>query len=149
MIRVASINDAQQICAVLRESITKLCVLDHRGDQKELDEWLENKTVQNCETWIRNEGTNFFVAEKDGKVVGVSSISSDGHIGLCYVLPEVKGHGYGTKLLKAVEGSVLNSGIQSFSLESTITAKGFYEYFGYTRTGGTDNHPEYEKAIKP
>ena len=49
MIREARVTDAQQVCSVLRASITELCELDHRGDQKELDEWLANKTVQNCE----------------------------------------------------------------------------------------------------
>ncbi len=149
MIREAKITDAQQICDVLRRSIVELCALDHRGDQKELDEWLENKTVQNCETWLKSERTNFFVAEKNGKIVGVSSINHDGYIGLCYVLPEVKGHGLGAKLLMAAETSVLSLGVQSFNLESTITAKGFYEHLGYTHTGGSKDRPEYEKATKP
>ena len=149
MIREAKITDAQQICDVLRRSITELCELDHRGDQKELDEWLENKTVQNCETWLKNEKTNFFIAESNGRIVGVSSISHDGYIGLCYVLPEVKGHGLGAKLLKAAEASVLNLDVQSFKLESTITAKGFYEHLGYIQTGGSQGRPEYEKATKP
>ena len=149
MIREAKITDAQQICNVLRRSITELCELDHRGGKKELDEWLENKTVQNCESWLKNERTNFFIAESNGRIVGVSSINHDGYIGLCYVLPEVKGHGLGAKLLNAAEASVSNLDVQSFKLESTITAKGFYEHLGYIHTGGSQDRPEYEKATKP
>jgi len=73
LIREAIVTDAQQVCSILRTSITELCELDHRRDQKELDEWLSNKTVQNCESWINNERINFFVAESNGKIVGVSS----------------------------------------------------------------------------
>ena len=149
MIRKAKVTDAQQVCNVLRISITELCKLDHRGDQKELDEWLENKTVKNCETWIRNESTNFFVAENDGRVVGVSSISHGGFVGLCYILPEVKDHGFGGQLLKAAEASILNLGVRVFSLESTITAKGFYEHFGYIQSGIKDNCLGYKKTTKP
>ena len=149
MIREARVTDAQQVCSVLRASITELCELDHRGDQKELDEWLANKTVQNCEVWINNKGTNFFVAETNGKIVGLSSISHDGHVGLCYVLPEVKGVGFGGQLLKAAEASVLKPGVQSYTLKSTITAKGFYEHFGYRQTGTKDNSLEYAKISKP
>ena len=148
LIRKAKITDAQQICDVLRKSITELCELDHRGDPKELDEWLKNKTVQNCETWLKNDKTNFFVAENNGRIVGVSSINHDGYVGLCYVLPEVKGHGFGARLLEAAETSVLSLGVQSFNLESTITAKGFYEHLGYIQKGGSQDRPKYEKPQK-
>lgn len=149
LIREAEVADAHQVCDVLRTSIIELCEQDHRGNQKELDDWLENKTVQNCEVWIKNERTNLFVAESNGRVVGVSSINHDGNIGLCYILPEVKGQGLGGQLLEAAEKSVLGLGIRSFSLESTITAKGFYEYFGYTKTSSMENCLEYEKPSKP
>ena len=149
MIREATITDVEQICDVLRRSIIELCELDHQGDEEKLNEWLENKTVQNCQNWVKHERTNFFVAERNGKIVGVCSISHDGYISLCYVLPEIKGHGIGTQLLKAAEASVLSLGVQSFSLESTITAKGFYERLGYIHTGGSQNRPKYEKSTKP
>jgi len=149
LIREAIVTDAQQVCSILRTSITELCELDHRRDQKELDEWLSNKTVQNCESWINNERINFFVAESNGKIVGVSSISHDGFVELCYVLPEVKGLGFGGQLLKVAEDSVSNLDVQSFTLESTITARGFYEYFGYIQTGTKENCLDYMKFNKP
>ncbi len=148
LIREARISDAQQVCSVLRTSITELCELDHRRNKKELDAWLANKTVKNIESWINNERINFFVAENNGKIVGVSSISHDGFIGLCYILPEVKGLGFGRQLLKVAEDSVLNLDVQLFTLESTITAKGFYEYFGYVQTAIKDNGLNYRKFKK-
>lgn len=146
MIRKATSKDAEDVCRVLRTSITELCHLDHCGDKKKIDEWLENKTTENCKEWIENESINAFVAENNGKIVGVSTISRDGYVLLCYVLPEVKGQGFGGQLLKAAETSDLNNGVQSFSLESTLTAKGFYEYHGYSRVRESEDCLEYEKS---
>ncbi len=148
MIRKARVSDAQQICNVLRRSIIELCELDHQKNQKELDEWLANKTIQNCEAWINNKKINFFVAENDGKIVGVSSINHNGFLELCYILPEAKGLGFGGELLKVAEDSVLALGIQVFTLESTITAKEFYEYFGYIQTTIKENALTYMKFSK-
>jgi len=148
LIRKAKVSDAQQICNVLRRSIIELCELDHQKNQKELDEWLVNKTIQNCEAWINNKKINFFVAENDGKIVGVSSINHNGFLELCYILPEAKGLGFGGELLKVAEDSVLDLGIQVFTLESTLTAKGFYEYFGYIQTGIKENSLNYMKFSK-
>ncbi|MDH1975665.1 GNAT family N-acetyltransferase [Aliarcobacter butzleri] len=148
MIRKAKVSDAQQICNVLRRSIIELCELDHQKNQKELDEWLANKTIQNCEAWINNKKINFFVAENDGKIVGVSSINHNGFLELCYILPEAKGLGFGGELLKVAEDSVLDLGIQVFTLESTLTAKGFYQHFGYIQTGIKENSLSYMKFSK-
>jgi len=145
LIREARVSDAKQVCSVLRASITELCELDHRKNQNELDAWLANKTVQNCEAWINNQRINFFVAENNGKIVGVSSITHEGFIELCYILPEVKGLGFGKQLLKIAEDSVLDLGVKSITLESTITAKGFYEYFGYIQTSIKENCLSYTK----
>ena len=145
MIREARVSDAKQVCSVLRASITELCELDHRKNQNELDAWLANKTVQNCEAWINNQRINFFVAENNGKIVGVSSITHEGFIELCYILPEVKGLGFGKQLLKIAEDSVLDLGVKSITLESTITAKGFYEYFAYIQTSIKENCLSYTK----
>jgi GNAT superfamily N-acetyltransferase len=145
LIREATAEDAEQFCDVLRTSITELCYLDHRGDKKLLDEWLENKTVQNCKEWIVNPGTNAFVAETNGKIVGVSTIGHDGFVFLCYVIPKFKGQGVGGQLLKSAEASVLKMGVHSFKLESTITAKEFYEHHGYLKVGKSTNCLEYEK----
>lgn len=148
MIRKAKVSDAQQVCNVLRRSIIELCELDHQKNQIELDKWLANKTIQNCEAWINNKKINFFVAENDGKIVGVSSINHNGFLELCYILPEAKGLGFGGELLKVAEDSVLDLGIQVFTLESTLTAKGFYEYFGYIQSHSEENYLSYTKPIR-
>lgn len=149
MIRNAEVRDAEGFCHVIRTSIIELCELDHHGNNVELEEWLDNKTVRNCRNWILNKDSNTFVAERNGRIVGVSHIGHCGHLFLCYVLPSVKGLGIGGQLLSAAEGSVIHMGIKSLSLESTVTAKRFYEHRGYVANGKTKNCLAYVKLIKP
>ena len=51
-IRHAEPKDSLEICAVVRRSITELCVVDHRGLDEILSPWLANKTPKNVVRWI-------------------------------------------------------------------------------------------------
>ncbi len=148
MIRTADVEDAEEFCSVIRSSIIELCKLDHQNNKKVLDDWLQNKTVKNCQEWITSNNSNSFVAELNAKIVGVAVMGHNGHLYLCYVLPEVKGKGIGRQLLQAAEHSVLHLDLPALSLESTITAKGFYEHYGYRQVGKTEHCLKYTKAIE-
>ncbi len=148
MIRTADVEDAEEFCSVIRSSIIELCKLDHQNDKQILNDWLQNKTVKNCREWITSKSSNSFVAELDAKIVGVAVMGHNGHLYLCYVLPEVKGQGIGRQLLHAAEHSVHHLDLPAFSLESTITAKGFYEHYGYLHVGETERCLKYTKAIE-
>ena len=52
MIRKATINDAKEFCQVLCISITELCKKDYENNDKILEKWLSNKTIENCKKWI-------------------------------------------------------------------------------------------------
>ncbi len=148
MIRKAKQSDAKDFCNVIRTSIIKLCKMDHSDDPEVLKEWLENKTIENCEKWILSINTNTFVAEHNGNIVGIADIGHNGHLYLCYLLPEVKGLGIGKKLLVEAEKSVLNLGLDKLTLDSTLSSKGFYEHYGYVCTSNTDMCLTYTKVIK-
>lgn len=73
-VRQAEPRDAENAVAVLRRSITELCVEDHRGDAGTIAKWLANKTPQVLRAWIES-GDNFcVVAEADDQVIGVGLI---------------------------------------------------------------------------
>jgi N-acetylglutamate synthase-like GNAT family acetyltransferase len=148
LIRKAETKDSDEFCSVIRTSITELCRHDYMGDVKLLGEWLENKTVENCKKWIRSKSSTSLVAEKNNKVVGVADISHEGHLLLCYLIPEVKGQGIGHRLLMAAEESVIKKGVKTLTLESTLTARKFYESHGYKHVGHTSKCLKYVKIIK-
>lgn len=132
-IRRATIEDAREACALLRRSITELCLLDHGGDPKFLAKWLSNKTVENVRRWILK--THFFVAEEGGALLGCAAMTGSGKITLHYVAPEARFRGVSKALMLQLEGIANALGIPECSLESTQTARRFYRSLGYVDSG--------------
>jgi ribosomal protein S18 acetylase RimI-like enzyme len=135
IVREASPEDALLACEVLRRSIRELCAVDHKNDEKALAEWLENKTADNVRRWLASPSTYGVVAERDGTVCGFAMVGKDGTISLCYVLPDVHHSGAGKKMLAELEAQAARWKLTSLGVESTLTAKPFYERNGYVSTG--------------
>ena len=121
-VRIATVQDADMACHVLRRSITECCVEDHKNRASVLDVWLKNKTPQNVRTWFQNPGSFPVVAEVDGKIVGVALMSRSGEIALCYLVPEARFIGAGKALLSFMEIEAARRGLGSLHLESTGVA---------------------------
>ena len=93
-IRIATVDDATDACAVLRKSITGCCVLDHRNEQALIDAWLRNKTPENVAIWIDDPMFDSVVATTQSKIIGFA-LSQYDEITLCYARPEVRFTGVG------------------------------------------------------
>lgn len=72
-----------------------------------------------------------FVAIEKNKIVGFGDYSSDGELTGLYIHKDFQGRGVGKSLLIKLEGQARKQGIKEFHLESTTTAKIFYERNGY------------------
>ena len=128
-IRLANISDAGAACDVVRRSITKLCELDHGNDPALVGDWLANKTPDNMMSWIAN--SHVVVAENDGRLVGVASMTNSGGITLNYVAPEARFRGISKGLLSELERTATERGLRACTLKSTKTADRFYRDAGY------------------
>ena len=73
-VRRAVSEDAAVAVGLLRASITKLCVADHRNDPDSLKLWLRNKTVENFAHWLDNTDLHVVFAELDSTIRGVESV---------------------------------------------------------------------------
>jgi GNAT superfamily N-acetyltransferase len=147
-IRRARLEDADAIVAVLRRSITELCVDDHHHDPVMLGGWLQNKTAANARVWIEATGNFMVVAEGGDGLCGVAALSAIGTILLCYVLPEVQFKGVGRALLESVEAEARLRGLLGISLESTLSARAFYSRHGYRpMKNGTPDSPLLYKVL--
>ena len=134
-IRRAAPSDAPVACEVVRRSITELCVEDHRGDASTLTLWLANKTQANFTRWIHADHLTAFVAEKAGHVAGFGLLDRGGSIALLYVSPDVRFEGVSKALLAAMEDTARSAGVRTLTLDSTATARRFYEGSGYVLAG--------------
>jgi GNAT superfamily N-acetyltransferase len=154
-VRRAALEDTEVAIAVVRESITRLCVADHEGDPLTLEPWLRNKTADNFARWIASVENHVVVAELDSVVGGVAAFHRSGEIRLCYVAPDRQHVGIGTALLATLETQARAWGVQKLVLNSTIGARSFYEHNGYTPSGqpvpgfGRSLCFPYEKPIPP
>ena len=132
-IRRATISDAAEACALLRRSISELCVRDHRGDPEFLAKWLSNKTAENVRRWILE--THFLVAEEDGVLLGCAAMTGSGTITLNYVAPEARFRGVSKALMVQLEAVATVLGLAECRLESTQTALRFYRSLRYVESG--------------
>lgn len=127
--------DADPAAALLRRSISELCVADHANDPDTLRAWLGNKTPERFRAWVRASDRYVVVAERGGTLCGVGMIGADGVIRLCYVLPELVSRGVGRALLEALEAKARAWGLGTLTLSSTRGARKFYERAGYCAAG--------------
>jgi GNAT superfamily N-acetyltransferase len=130
-IRRATVHDADAACKVVRRSIIELCALDHGGDQQRLDSWLANKTPSHFSQWITSDAAIALVAEREGAVEGFALLGREGKLHLLYISPDARFSGVSTALLNAVETEAAALGVTRLELESSITARRFYESRGY------------------
>jgi GNAT superfamily N-acetyltransferase len=133
-IRNAVTDDAPAACAVLRRSISELCVADHGDDPTILARWLSNKTPEIVASWIA-AGDDLLLAVERGIILGVGSVSDAGEITLNYVSPDARFRGVSRALLGALEALAMERGNERCTLTSTETARRFYHSNGYVEDG--------------
>jgi N-acetylglutamate synthase-like GNAT family acetyltransferase len=133
--RLATAADTQQALDVIRESIAQLCAADHQHDALTLERWLRNKTPEYFDTWRSDADSRIVVAEVQSTLVGVSALHRSGEVRLFYVRPSCVRSGVGQALLLAVEAHARGWNIATLKLTSSLTARGFYERFGFTSAG--------------
>ena len=154
-VRQAEPRDAQAAADVLCRSITELCVLDHRGDPDTLTKWLANKRPENFLSWLANIDNFCVLGEADGQVVGVGLLHRSGEIRLCYLAPGAQRRGIGKAIYLALEVQAKAWGLRTLRLESTVSARQFYEALGFRSAGiatpgfGISHCHPYEKELQP
>jgi ribosomal protein S18 acetylase RimI-like enzyme len=72
-----------------------------------------------------------WVAVVDEKVVGFCDHNFKCELGGLYTHKDFQGKGVGKKLMEKAEASMKKQGCKKIKIQSTITAKGFYQKMGY------------------
>jgi len=138
--RLATAADAADALDAVCQSITKLCVADHQHDPETLERWLRNKTPEHFNRWCADPESRLVVAVIDAAIVGVAALHRSGEVRLFYVRPECIRSGAGRALLQAVEAFARAWRIKSLKLESTLSARRFYERCGFVSAGESTLH---------
>ena len=138
-IRDAEIEDAAAACEVTRQSITELCIADHKGDASLLRLWLGNKTPDAFRSWISHRNNTVVVAVERGSIIGVGAVTRLGEITLNYVAPHARFRGVSRAILGTLELRAMKQGSVRCTLTSTETALRFYRACGYVEHGPPEN----------
>ena len=131
VIRDAMLTDAAQACAVMRRSITELCIADHANDPAILGRWLANKRPEITREWIASSAGSMLVAVEGDAVLAVGGVFDSGEITLNYVSPDARFRGISKAMLQALEERAKKRGAPCCTLISTQTAYRFYKDAGY------------------
>ena len=101
----------------MREALPYLPVLH---TDEETRAWVAKVVLPNQEVWV---------AEADGRVVGVAALNGD-MLDQLYILPGAQGRGIGSALLAKAK-SLRPNGFSLYAFQRNAPARGFYERRGF------------------
>jgi putative acetyltransferase len=85
------------------------------------------------EGWIeRIQRINPYVAIVDGEIAGYADIQADGYIDHFYCHWRYQGKGVGSRLMATLLNDGQHLGLERFYSHVSITAKPFFEHYGFT-----------------
>ncbi len=129
-IRRAKQSDKESIWRIHTSAIREVC--RQRYTEEQVEGWSSLLKPNSYEEVI--ETREFFVAEKDGAIVGFGQLNLEkGEVESVYVSPEKLGCGIGYQLLQTLEQKAIAHGLSKLQLSSNLNAVGFYERAGFNR----------------
>ncbi|MEZ8064398.1 MULTISPECIES: GNAT family N-acetyltransferase [Vibrio] len=128
-IRNYQASDAKALWDIYFNTVRNINVRDYSQEQVEAwaPSYFDSELWQKCLHRIRP-----FVAELEGVVVGYSDLQPNGLIDHFFCHHEYQGKGVGRALMEHVFFIGADLGVTRFFSEVSITAKPFYEHFGFT-----------------
>ena len=131
-IRRATIADMDEIAQLYRDTILTVNSKDYTKEQ--IEAWAS--TYDNQEGWVRRmEEQFFYIAKIENKIVGFASIDKFGYLDLLYVHKDYQKLGIAKKLEAKLEEVARENEVAEISVQSSITAKPFFEHQDYKVTG--------------
>lgn len=141
-IRPATLEDAEEIAALIQKSITQLCDLDHQNNEDEIADWLNGiNAEQIAESLVDN--SIHFLAMRGKKVVGFAAMNWRGEIVHFYVAPKHTLTGIATMLLAALELAAKEYGYNPITVATTQSARRFFRTRGFIPT-----RPDYAEWLE-
>ncbi len=127
-IRKFHFSDAQEVQQLFYSTVHAINIRDYTQEQINL--WAPANG--DPKKWTEKAlETTFYVVLLDRKIVGFGNISPFGYIDSFYVHHEHQGQGVGARLLARLEKVVAKTA-SKLTCDASITAKPFFERYGYT-----------------
>jgi putative acetyltransferase len=127
-IRPAQFSDAPILMRLFYDTVHRVNCQDY--SQEQVDAWAPALTDQgHWQPQFLSQWT--FVAEEGANIVGFCELERNGHIGCFYCHYQHQRQGVGSLLLRHLEAIALQQRINHLQTEASITAKPFFEHWGF------------------
>lgn len=127
-VRTYEIRDTQQIVKLFYDTVHEVNIRDYTKAQ--VDAWAPAAT--DIESWTKSLSSKFtFVAEEGEIIAGFGQLEANGHIDCFYCHKDFQRQGVGKIILAQIELQARTLGIQKLFTEASITAKPFFESYGF------------------
>ncbi len=145
-IRPAVTDDAAAICRVAIQTLRESNARDYSADV--IARLAAGFMPQRIAALIA--GRPFYVAIAHGTIVGTANLDGAAARAV-FVDPDHQGEGIGASLMAAIEDLARERSVATLSVQSSITAEGFYKKLGYVAVGekvsGTERTIMMEKRL--
>jgi putative acetyltransferase len=123
-------EDTPVLLKLFYDTVHSINAKDYAADQ--LDAWAPEHP--DLKKWQRRfKASTTVVAELDGKVVGFGNLDNTGKaLGMLYVHKDHQNQRVATGILDKLEGKLLKHEVSTAAVESSLTARSFFEKRGYT-----------------
>jgi putative acetyltransferase len=132
VIREYRAGDAEALWAVYFSAIHHVAAADYSEEQ--IDAWAP-ANIDPSEWSKRVSGIAPFVAERDGSIVGYADVQQSGYIDHFFVAAGATRQGVGSLLMDRIHFTALSAGLQSLFSDVSITARPFFEHWGFEIEG--------------
>lgn len=120
----ASSADVKEITQLFHDTIQVINSRDYPKD--EIDDW--SSWYKDTDKWAERINEQYFIVAKlDNKVVGFSSLATDGYLDFMFVHKDLQGQGIAKALLTEIENKAFIQQNDLIYSDVSITAKGFFE----------------------
>lgn len=126
-IRLVKDDDYAAIARLHRQTIRSVNSKDYPEDMIQV--WSARTNAQRFRS--NSDTCKRWVAVDNNKIVGFCEHGLNGEFWGLYVHKDYIGKGIGSRLLKTAEKSLQKNGCKKVTIQSTLTAKNFYEKHGY------------------
>ncbi|WP_068621247.1 GNAT family N-acetyltransferase [Paenibacillus tuaregi] len=123
--------DIDQIVTLFYETVHTVNKKDY--SQEQLDAWASKaEEPQRRESWRKSLGSHIsYVAERDGRIVGFTDMTTEGYLDRLFVHKDYQGQGIAAALVDTLESEAVTLGLAEVETEASVTAKPFFEAKGY------------------
>lgn len=122
-------NDLDIVIDLFFNTVNYINSKDYSAEQ--INVWANKDRCKGQFVRIFSENYSFILEKSDNKILGFADLSKDGLLNCFYIHKDHQGEGLGKILINQVFEKAKQSGLQVITTESSITAKGFFEHYGF------------------